>query len=67
LGRNAGWKSALQRGCPEGSIAEAPDDFFRDYQETLKARFEQVDIWISSREIQILQIDSLLATANHTQ
>ena len=30
------------------------DDFFRDYKETLKARFEQIDIWISSHEIQIL-------------
>jgi ATP-dependent protease HslVU (ClpYQ) peptidase subunit len=35
--------------------ASAPaDDFFRDYKETLKARFQQVDIWISSHEIQIL-------------
>ena len=30
------------------------DDFFRRYKETLKARFEQIDIWISSHEIQIL-------------
>jgi len=30
------------------------DDFFRNYKETLKARFEQIDIWISSHEITIL-------------
>jgi len=30
------------------------DDFFRNYKEILKARFEQIDIWISSHEIQIL-------------
>ena len=35
--------------------ASAPaDDFFRDYKETLKARFQQIDIWISSHEIQII-------------
>jgi len=27
---------------------------FREYKETLKARFEQIDIWISAHEIQIL-------------
>jgi len=30
------------------------DDFFRNYKETLKDRFQQTDIWISSHEIQIL-------------
>jgi hypothetical protein len=35
------------------SVVQA-DDFFRDYKETLKARFEQIDIWISSHEIEIL-------------
>lgn len=30
------------------------DDFFRSYKETLKTRFDQIDIWISSHEIQIL-------------
>ena len=29
------------------------DDFFRSYKETLKARFEQIDIWISAHEITI--------------
>ena len=28
--------------------------FFRNYKETLKARFEQIDIWISAHEIEIL-------------
>jgi hypothetical protein len=30
------------------------EDFFRNYKETLKARFEQIDIWISKHEIEIL-------------
>lgn len=30
------------------------DDFFREYKVTLMARFEQIDIWISSHEINIL-------------
>ena len=29
------------------------DDFFRQYKEILKARFEQIDIWISSHEINV--------------
>jgi hypothetical protein len=33
--------------------AEA-ESFFREYKEVLKARFEQIDIWISSHEIQIV-------------
>ncbi len=30
------------------------DGFFRSYKETLKSRFDQIDIWITSHEIQIL-------------
>lgn len=30
------------------------DDFFRNHKETLKDRFQQADIWITSHEIQIL-------------
>ena len=30
------------------------DEFFREYKETLKARFEQIDVWISSHEVEIL-------------
>ena len=30
------------------------DDFFREYKEILKVRFDQIDIWISSHEINIL-------------
>jgi hypothetical protein len=32
----------------------AAHDFFRKYKEILKNRFDQIDIWISSYEIQIL-------------
>jgi hypothetical protein len=39
-------------------IVDAPgsfeaDDFFRDYKQVLKKRFEQIDIWITSHEIHI--------------
>jgi hypothetical protein len=30
------------------------NEFLREYKETLKARFDQIDIWISSHEIEIL-------------
>lgn len=30
------------------------DDFFRKFKEILKARFEQLDIWISRHELDIL-------------
>jgi len=30
------------------------DNFFRDYKQVLKQRFEQIDVWISSHEIHIL-------------
>lgn len=34
--------------------AFAADGFFRSYKETLKSRFDQIDVWITSHEIQIL-------------
>ncbi len=34
--------------------SEPADEFFQNYKEVLKSRFEQIDIWISSHEIQIL-------------
>ncbi len=34
--------------------SHAADGFFRQYKETLKARFDQIDIWISKHEIEIL-------------
>jgi hypothetical protein len=34
--------------------ARPADEFFRAYKETLKARFEQIDVWISSHEVEIL-------------
>jgi len=30
------------------------DEFFREYKEILKARFKQIDVWISSHEVEIL-------------
>ncbi len=35
------------------ALVEA-DDFFRNYKQALKTRFEQIDIWISRHEIEIL-------------
>ena len=30
------------------------DQFFRDFKETLKGRFEQLDVWVTSHDIRIL-------------
>jgi hypothetical protein len=34
---------------PEKAIA-----FFRQYKETLKSRFEQIDIWITAHDVELL-------------
>jgi hypothetical protein len=48
------YEDLLWRFIVDVPASEPADDFFRQYKETLKARFEQIDIWISSHEIQIL-------------
>ena len=30
------------------------DQFFQDFKETLKARFQQVELWVTSHEIRVL-------------
>ena len=30
------------------------DQFFRDFKETLKKRFEQLDLWVTSHDIRVL-------------
>ncbi len=45
------WLLRLVVDIPSSTPARA---FLRKYKEILKARFEQIDIWISSHEIDIL-------------
>jgi hypothetical protein len=47
------YQDLLLRFIVDVPASTPADDFFRRYKETLKARFEQVDIWISAHEIQI--------------
>jgi len=51
--RGALFENQLLRLIVDVPGSGSADDFFRGYKETLKARFEQVDIWISGHEIQI--------------
>lgn len=48
------YEDALLRMTIDVQGSFEANDFFREYKELLKARFEQVDIWVSSHEIQIL-------------
>ena len=34
--------------------SDPADDFFRNYKQIMKTRFQQIDIWITSHEINIL-------------
>ena len=37
--------------------AHSPEEavlFFREYKETLKARFEQLDIWITAHDVEVI-------------
>jgi hypothetical protein len=48
------YRDMLWRFVVDVPASDRADDFFLNFKETLKARFEQIDIWISSHEIQIL-------------
>ena len=48
------YEDILLRLIIDVPASEPADEFFRDYKEVLKARFEQIDIWISRQEIQTL-------------
>src|SRR6516165_3612987 len=48
------YEDLLWRFIVDVPASSPADDFFHIYKETLKARFEQIDIWISSHEIRIL-------------
>jgi len=48
------YEDLLWRFIVDVPVSERADDFFRIYKETLKQRFQQIDIWISSHEINIL-------------
>ena len=48
------YEDLLWRFTVDVPASSSADHFLRNYKETLKARFEQIDIWISSHEITIL-------------
>jgi hypothetical protein len=48
------YEDRLIRLIVDVSGSHVADEFFRRYKETLKARFDQIDIWITSHEIEIL-------------
>jgi hypothetical protein len=48
------YEDLLWRFIVDVPASSSAHDFIRNYKETLKARFEQIDIWISSHEIEIL-------------
>jgi len=48
------FEDQLQRTVVDVPGIEPAHEFFRQYKETLKARFVQIDIWISAHEIDIL-------------
>jgi len=48
------YEDLLWRFIVDVPASTPADAFFRRYKETLKERFEQIDIWISSHEINIL-------------
>jgi hypothetical protein len=52
--RGTVYEDKLVRLIIDVPASDPADDFFRSYKETLKDRFEQIDIWISSHEIQVL-------------
>ena len=47
------YEDKLVRLIIDGPALESADDFFRAYEETLTTRFQQIDTWISSHEINI--------------
>jgi len=35
-------------------LSPGQDQFFRDFKETLKDRFQQLEIWVTSHDIRVL-------------
>lgn len=52
--RGTVYEDLLLRLIIDVPASSPADDSFREYKEVLKTRFQQIDIWISSHEIQIL-------------
>ena len=48
------FEDQLQRVIVDIPGVEPAHAFFREYKETLKARFEQIDIWITAHQIDII-------------
>ena len=48
------YEDLLLRLIVDVPAATPADDFFRNYKETLKARFEQFDLWIIAHPIRVI-------------
>jgi len=48
------YEDKLVRVIIDVPATESADDYFLKYKETLKARFEQIEIWITAHEIRVL-------------
>ena len=48
------YEDLLWRFIVEVPVATPAHEFFRNYKDTLKARFQQIEVWITAHEIDIL-------------
>jgi len=54
LYQNQLFEDKLMRIVVDITLDEGQEDFFRQYKEILKERFKQIDIWITSYEINVI-------------
>ena len=48
------FRDDLTRMFVDVPVNPEQDQFFRDFKETLKARFQQLEIWVTSHDIRVL-------------
>jgi hypothetical protein len=48
------YRDELVRMFVDVDASREHDQFFQDFKETLKARFQQVEIWVTSHDIRVL-------------
>ena len=47
------YRDELVRMFVDVPAAHEQDQFFQDFKETLKARFQQLEIWVTSHDIRV--------------
>ena len=48
------YRDELVRMFVDVPVSPGQDQFFRDFKETLKERFQQLDLWVTSHDIRVL-------------